>query len=156
VIIRPRAKDESDTELAVGEAIRRGATEIAILGGLGGLRFDHALANVLLLAAPALGDCDVRIVDTATTVRIIDGARRPSVEIRGAAGDTVSLLPLSESAGSVRTEGLAYPTGGSSLEQGLSRGLSNVMEGDACRVSVGSGRLAVIHIGAGREQPHAG
>ena len=46
------AKDESDTELAVRMAIERGATRIVVLGGLGGARLDHALANVGLLAAP--------------------------------------------------------------------------------------------------------
>ena len=49
------AKDESDTELAVLEAVARGATRSSILGALGGPRIDHALANVGLLAMPELG-----------------------------------------------------------------------------------------------------
>src|SRR2546421_11375854 len=43
-------KDETDTELAVQLAIEQGATEITLLGALGGARFDHTMANVLLLA----------------------------------------------------------------------------------------------------------
>src|ERR1700674_3042306 len=43
-------KDEPDTELAVQLALEQGATEITLLGALGGERFDHAIANVLLLA----------------------------------------------------------------------------------------------------------
>src|SRR6266545_4043933 len=39
-------KDESDTELAVREAIRRGADGIVLVGGLGGTRIDHALTNI--------------------------------------------------------------------------------------------------------------
>src|SRR4029079_6306556 len=42
-------KDESDTELAVLEAVRLGATRITVLGALGGPRLDHGLANGWLL-----------------------------------------------------------------------------------------------------------
>ncbi len=47
------AKDESDLELAVAQAIAAGATEIVLLGALGGERLDHETANLLLLADPA-------------------------------------------------------------------------------------------------------
>src|SRR5205823_14427089 len=46
----PVEKDETDTELAVRTAIKQGATAITILGWLGGARFDHTMANILLLA----------------------------------------------------------------------------------------------------------
>ena len=49
-----RDKDESDTELAVLAAIELGAREIVVVGALGGRRLDHALANLGLLAHPAL------------------------------------------------------------------------------------------------------
>ena len=48
----PAAKDESDLELAVAQAIEAGATEIVLLGALGGERLDHETANLLLLADP--------------------------------------------------------------------------------------------------------
>src|SRR2546428_7669407 len=37
----PVEKDETDTELAVHVALERGATEMTLLGALGGARFDH-------------------------------------------------------------------------------------------------------------------
>ncbi|TMC89957.1 MAG: thiamine diphosphokinase [Chloroflexi bacterium] len=43
-------KNETDTELAVQAAIEEGASAITLLGGLGGERFDHTMANILLLA----------------------------------------------------------------------------------------------------------
>ena len=52
----PVAKDESDTELAILAALRRGATHVTVLGALGGKRFDHALANVGLLGLTDPGD----------------------------------------------------------------------------------------------------
>ena len=41
----PRAKDETDLELALTYAVQEGAREIVILGALGG-RLDHLLANL--------------------------------------------------------------------------------------------------------------
>src|SRR6476620_439817 len=48
------AQDEAETELAVLGAVERGDDAILIVGALGGPRFDHSLANVGLLAHPAL------------------------------------------------------------------------------------------------------
>ena len=45
-------KNESDLELAVAQAIAAGATEVILLGALGGERLDHETANLLLLADP--------------------------------------------------------------------------------------------------------
>src|SRR5688572_13072696 len=50
----PADKEASDTELAVTAALDAGASEIVILGAVGGDRLDHELANLLLLADPAL------------------------------------------------------------------------------------------------------
>src|SRR5689334_4954897 len=41
-------KDETDTELAVTYAIKKGATKISILGGTEGNRIDHVLGNIFL------------------------------------------------------------------------------------------------------------
>src|SRR5450631_4011929 len=49
----PAEKDPSDTELALIAASVRGATDVVILGAFGG-RLDHELANIWILAHPAL------------------------------------------------------------------------------------------------------
>src|SRR5947209_4412542 len=54
-------KNETDTELAVQAAIEAGADTITLLGGLGGERFDHTMANILLLAGFEV--VPLRIVD---------------------------------------------------------------------------------------------
>lgn len=141
----PAAKDESDTELAVGEALRRGATELLILGALGGLRFDHSLANVLLLTLPALDGVDAALADGTTTVRVIGGDRPTTLTIEGQPGDLVSLLPLSEEVSGVVTSGLRYPLADEPLRQGPARGVSNVLEAEQATVSARAGRLAIVH-----------
>jgi thiamine pyrophosphokinase len=47
----------------------------------------------------------------------------------------------------VTTEGLAYPLRGETLEPGSSRGVSNVFESEAARISVDDGVLLAIRPG---------
>jgi thiamine pyrophosphokinase len=138
----PTAKDESDTELAVLAAIERGATEIVILGAFGGSRFDHALANVVLLALPALDGRPCILLDARTRVALLTGPA--SLELSGRAGDLVSLLPLGDGVAGVATSGLAYPLAEEPLPLGPARGLSNVRTGPVATVSVTAGRLLVV------------
>lgn len=145
VNVHPQDKAESDTELCLREALRRGATKVVILGALGGLRFEHSLANLLLLTLPELADREVVLADATTSVRVM-GSRTPDrLELRGLPGDLVSLLPLSEVVEGVRTTGLAYPLADEPLRQGPARGLSNVMGAEGATISIDGGHLAVIH-----------
>jgi thiamine pyrophosphokinase len=134
-------KNETDTELAVQVAIEQGASEITLLGALGGARFDHTMANILLLA-------DIEAVPT----RIIDGPsicwllRGPGLTtISGHVGDLLSLLPLTPEARGIRTTGLYYPLHGETLYFGKPRGVSNVLTQEHAEVSLGSGMLLIIH-----------
>ncbi len=145
VQLHPRAKDASDTQLALAEAVRRGASRLIIVGGLGGRRVDHSLANLLLPTLPDLAGCDVVLLDGATSVRVIGGDAPAAVELTGRRGDIVSLLPLTPTVEGVTTDGLHYPLAGEPLLQGSSRGLSNVMEADRAAIRTRAGRLAVIH-----------
>jgi thiamine pyrophosphokinase len=138
----PVDKEASDTELAVGAAAEAGATEIVVLGALGGARVDHALANVLLLADPDFADRDIRIVNGATTIRVVTGGRR--LELAGSVGDLVTLLPVGGPAHGVTTTGLRWALNGASLAMGRSRGLSNEVSSIPASVSVGDGSLLVI------------
>jgi thiamine pyrophosphokinase len=145
ILRHPADKEASDTELAVHEALRRGATKLVILGALGGPRFEHTLANVLLLTLPELAGCDVSLVDGPVTVRVVGSTGPDQVEIAGRPGDLVSLLPLTELVEGVTTSGLAYALDGETLHQGPARGLSNVLTEPRAGISTGSGRLAIVH-----------
>jgi thiamine pyrophosphokinase len=141
----PAEKDESDTEAALRVAIARGADSIVVLGALGGSRFEHALANVALLALPELDRRQVAMGDGRTWVSLVGSTDGPgSVELEGEPGDYVSLLPLDTEVGDVRTDGLRYPLTGEPLQLGSSRGLSNELLGRAARVTTGRGRLLIV------------
>jgi len=135
-------KDESDTELALLAAVARGAMDVTILGGLGGPRFDHAFANVALLAHPILKGRTARIVGNRTRVTLLSGQQ--TIELEGSKGDLVSLLPFGGDADGVTTDGLRFPLSDEKLEAGPARGLSNVRLVPLARVTVKRGRLLVV------------
>ena len=144
----PTTKDESDAELAMLAALRRGATQITVLGALGGKRFDHTIANVGLLGLPAPDDADVELLDGSTRVRLL---RAPASDgqiarcsLAGSTDDLVSLLPVGEPALGVTTDGLLYSLREEDLLPGPARGLSNVRVAADASVTLRGGRLLVI------------
>ena len=144
----PIDKDASDTELAVEAALKSGADRVVVLGAFGGTRLDHELANVLLLADPAMG-ADVRLQRGSTLVRAINGPG--ALQLEAGVGATVTLLPIGGGAVSVTTRGLRYPLEDEPLMAGRSRGLSNVVTNETASVSLQSGTLLVIEIGNVKE-----
>lgn len=134
-------KDETDLELALMRAGTDGATWVRILGAVGG-RLDQTLANVHLLALPALDGVDVRMVAGRQTIWMVGAGRHA---IQGAAGDTVSLLPWGGRAEGIRTEALEYPLEDETLTMGPARGISNVMVADTAHVTLRAGTLIMIH-----------
>lgn len=141
-LIHPRAKDETDLELALTCAVEQDASEIIILGALGG-RLDHMLANVLLLTLPSLEGLRVRIVDGEEEALLVRGGE--AITLSGAPGDLVSLLPLGGEARGVSTSGLVWGLEGARLQFGSTRGVSNEMTVPEARVQVEKGFLLVIH-----------
>ena len=140
LVTAPQAKDETDLELALLEAVAMGAQRITVLGALGG-RIDHALANVHLLALTALRGRDVRLYDGTSYLWLADSRTR----VQGEPGDLVSLIPLGGDVRGVRTQGLAYPLRGETLFVGPARGTSNVMTGDEATIALEAGTLLVAH-----------
>ncbi len=143
-------KDETDTELAILDAIGVGAGDITILGALGGSRIDHALANVALLAHPALADAGVvvRILDPAARITLLTAPNASGggsrADLAGSFPCLVSLIPFGGDAQGVTTDGLRYPLRGEDLRAGVARGISNVREESVGAVTLRSGRLLII------------
>jgi thiamine pyrophosphokinase len=141
-VVHPRAKDETDLELALSYAAGQDAQDIVILGALGG-RLDHALANVLLLSLPVLAGLQVRIVAGQQEACLVRGGE--TLILEGNAGDLVSLLPLGGDACGVTTGGLAWALTDDTLRFGSSRGVSNEMTAATARIQVEEGYLLVVH-----------
>lgn len=141
VLRYPEEKNETDLELALIYAVEHGATWIRIVGAVGD-RLDQTLSNVYLMALPVLRGCDVRMVAGKQETWLIETGTHT---IEGAAGDTVSLIPLSGTARGLRTDGLYYPLRDEALFFGPARGVSNVMRGARATVTLREGALLVVH-----------
>jgi thiamine pyrophosphokinase len=142
----PVAKDATDLELALTLALDRDPRRIVVIGGHGG-RFDHWLANALLLAAPRFAGVRLEARMGAATVTVVRGA----VTLTGVPGDLVSLLPAHGPARGVRTLGLRYPLLDEDLPAGTSRGVSNVFVEPSATVSVTDGVLLAVQPGVAED-----
>ena len=140
-------KDESDLELAIAYAIDAKADDFVLLGILGGARFDHELANALLIAADEFRGRRMRAVRGDVTVRALHGGGELMLE--GAPGDLVTLLAVRGDAEGLRTHRLRYPLARETLAFGAARGLSNLVVSAGASVSCDRGVLLVIETRAG-------
>jgi thiamine pyrophosphokinase len=143
----PSAKDESDLELAVAHAIAAGATEIVLLGALGGERLDHETANLLLLADPGYDGVRLEARRGAMRVRALRG--KGTLDLAAPVGALVTLLPVNGDAEGVTTEGLRYPLRDEALRFGSARGLSNEVAAMPARVTVHKGSLLIFETAQG-------
>jgi thiamine pyrophosphokinase len=141
-------KVETDTELGILAAVEQGATEIVITGALGG-RWDHSLANLLLLTHPLLAQVPARLVTADTEIALLRG---PGVrQLWGRPGDLVSLLPLDTAEG-VTLGGMRYPLLEETLYGGFGRGVSNVLDHPPASVQIRRGAMWVVVTHMGPEE----
>lgn len=144
----PREKDATDLELALDHAVSLGAEKILVVGAFGA-RLDHTLANANLLAK-----YDLPIVlfhEGARLYLVVD-----RLEIPGAVGDLVSLLPLTDEARGVTTFGLRYALREGVLQRASTRGVSNEVVATPFGVSLREGKLLLIHTPKGGGRACAG
>lgn len=146
----PARKDHTDTELALRHARSLGADDILLLGALGA-RWDMTLANVMLLAAPELAGCRVRILDGMQEISLVQAGETRRFE--GNVGDLFSLIPLRVDARNVCVTGLEYPLSGETLYFSATRGVSNVFCDQTATVFLKEGLLLCV-IQHFAENPH--
>lgn len=135
-----RDKDQTDLELALLFSLGINEEEILIFGGIGG-RWDHSLANILLLAHPQLIDREITFVEKGQRLCLVHS----HTEVRGAPGDLISIIPID---GRVRvsfTKGLRWQLADELLLLGPTRGVSNEMTSERAEIMVAQGRLICVH-----------
>ncbi len=137
----PRVKDYTDTHLCLLKALELGYQQIMMVGCLGG-RFDHALANVMLLALPQVREVDLRICDPLQEIFLI----KPGMTLTGQKGEIISLLPLSEVVTGIATSGLAYQVPYGKFEMGICNGISNVFSEEKAKITLAKGLLLGIRL----------
>ena len=128
-------------DLALGEAVARGADAVEVYGALGG-RLDHTLANLQLLASFAERGLTVTAVGERESVAFLVGPGELRLDAAGAG--IVSVFSLTDVSTGVVEEGLKYGLDGVALTNRTSWGLSNELVGTPARIALESGTLAVF------------
>lgn len=144
----PSDKDETDLELALDFAVKAGAAAITFYGLFGG-RWDMTFANLLLLAGEKYAAVRFTIVDGSTKLYILRPGQ--SLDLFGAPGDLVSVLPLDGPAAGVTYTGLAWPLKDAVLPFGTPRGVSNSLAENHATITIKTGAVLVVHQAQGAE-----
>ena len=139
IVRHPVAKDATDLELALDEAVLLGARRVLVVASADG-RLDHLLASLLLLGSERYAELELDALVGEALVQVVHGQRT----LTGGAGEIVTLLAPAGPATGVTTTGLEYPLAGETLQPGSTRGVSNVFTGAQAGVSVVSGVLFAV------------
>jgi len=139
----PADKNETDLELAIQHALTLNPEQVIILAALGG-RLDQTLGNIALISSPFF------IPHSSFLIRLDDGIEEvffcnDHVQITGAVGDTVSLIPWQGEVTGVVTTNLKWRLQNETLYPHKTRGISNEMTGGTATVQIKSGLLLIVH-----------
>jgi thiamine pyrophosphokinase len=127
-------KDETDGELALNEAISRGAENIYIIGA-GGRREDHFFANIILLYIALKNGVNAKIISDYSEILMFDG----DISLNVKKGYYLSIVPFKDSLHIINTEGLKYKISDGIISYDNTLGISNVITEDTVKISVKSG-----------------
>lgn len=134
-------KDDTDTEIAMLEAAKRG-NEIDVLCAYGG-RMDHMLANIHNLYFALEKGIKARLVDEDNIIFLADESFTVT------AGEMpykyISFVPFAGDVTGIKLRGFKYPLDGYTLKPGYSRCISNELIGDKATVEFDSGIMIVIN-----------
>jgi thiamine pyrophosphokinase len=136
----PVAKDQTDLELAIERGLRAGASEILLLGALGG-RLDQTLANLLILAQRNW-PVPLRLAEGNQLAQVLRSGE--TLTLHAAPGSTVSAIPLSAVVTGITYTGLEYPLEDATLTIGSTRGVSNVVASSPATITIDEGVLLVV------------
>ena len=139
----PVAKDQTDLELAIEAGLKVGASEILLLGALGG-RLDQTLANLLILAQRNW-PVPLRLAEGDQLAQVLRSGE--CLTLHTAPGSTVSAIPLSTVVTGITYTGLEYPLVDATLAIGSTRGVSNVVATSPATVTIREGVLLVVCVG---------
>lgn len=139
--ILPVQKDDTDCLAAIRSALQRGMTEIHILGGTGGIRSDHTMANYqCLYYIRKMGGRGV-LRDLAQDIYVLENE---SMVIHGEYRKGMSLFSFGDRIGNVTLQGFRYPLTNGVLDNSFPLGVSNDIVEETCRIDVQDGCALVF------------
>ncbi len=117
-------KDATDGELAISEALRRGASELVLVGGFGG-QFDHTMAHVSFLLSLTRRDIPVFMTSGHEEAHVLNH----DLEFTDVAiGTRISVVPVTDLK-ALTLAGVKWPLNRRDVPLGSALTLSNVVTG---------------------------
>jgi len=132
-------KDFTDTELAVGEAIKLNPKEVTIYGATG-TRMDHTLANIFLLDKFLEKSIFASIRDKNNEIYLVDNKLILKKDINY---PFVSVIPITDLA-TVSLSGFEYELDHKVIKRGEAIGVSNEIVGESGEIVVQKGKVVVV------------
>ena len=134
----PIEKDASDGELAISEALRRGATSLILVGGMGG-QLDHVLAHLGFLVTLADRGVDVMMTSGTEEAYGLAGELR----LQAQREERLSIMPFTNLIG-LSITGVKYPLTNANVKLGTAQTLANVSMGDV-QITLTVGKAVVVY-----------
>ncbi|MCQ2558694.1 MAG: thiamine diphosphokinase [Oscillospiraceae bacterium] len=141
VDVFPVEKDDTDTMLAIRKGLESGCTEFHILGGTGGTRLDHTIANLQALGFLSVRGARGYLYDRNYTYTAITNS---SLSIPCLQEDAVfSVFCLGADAQGVSIRGAKYCVEDAELSAAFPLGVSNHFLAGPAEISVREGTLLI-------------
>ena len=134
-------KDETDTELALMDALKVGFYRMDVLGALGG-RIDHEMANIQLLYEYRKKGAFISLIDPQNRISMAWSGRLFRKDDQF--GKYISFLPLTTKVSGITLRGFKYPLKKRDVEMGRSLLISNEIVEDTAEITYDGGEMIVI------------
>ncbi len=133
-------KDDTDTLLALKEAMHRGYSDIMIVGGLGG-RMDHTLANISLTAFAAKNGAICHLIDEHHQIFAI---KDDSIMVKKGYWRWLSVFAMDSEVHGVTLRGVKYPLKDAVLTNTYPIGVSNEFTESAAIITAERGTMLIV------------
>ena len=140
VIKFPPEKDYTDTEIAIMEALKRGADTIYLLGGIG-TRADHTLGNIGLLLTTKKKGASLIIIDDHNKMYL----SKNNMRLNGKYGQNISFHALSDIVKGFEIRGAKYNLESYDMHLLDPRAICNEFIDTPIEIRYDSGELLIIH-----------
>ncbi|MFA9422540.1 MAG: thiamine diphosphokinase [Sedimentibacter sp.] len=132
----PPEKDFTDMELSIEFAVEKGYKKLVLISALGS-RFDHSVANIMLIEKYLKLGIRIEIIDNNNKIQIISDNTEICIESKK--NSFVSIVPLTDTISGLTLEGFKYPLDKKTVNRGSAQCVSNEIVSNYGRVSLEKG-----------------
>lgn len=136
----PPEKDYTDTEIAIIEAVKRGANKIYLFGATGS-RIDHMLGNIGLLLKTQRKGVILKIIDDNNKLYLA----KKRMTLIGTLGENISFHALSEKVTNFSIKGAKYSLENYDMSLLDPRAICNEFIDTPIEISYEEGELLILH-----------